>query len=171
MRVDCPVERLAFVSTDGIEQLGAREHAARLAGERRQELELGGREIDRGAVAVERQALGIEHEIAESQSRACGRPGVARGTPEHGLHPRHELTRAEGFGEVVVGAGFEAEQPVRLLGAGREHDDRHRRTGSERPRDLDAVHARQSQVQDDQSGFLTRTISSACAPSPATATV
>ncbi len=73
-----------------------------------------GREIDRCACPGNRQAIGVEDQIAEAELRAASLVSAARRAPQHGLHPRDELTRAEWLGDVVVGARLEAEKPVRL---------------------------------------------------------
>ena len=49
MRINGPLVRLERYAAYGVEQLRPREHATRLARERREELELGRREVD-GAV-------------------------------------------------------------------------------------------------------------------------
>jgi len=79
------------------------------------------------------------------------------GTPEHGPDPRHELPRAERLGDVVVGPHLEAEDPIELLGARRQHDDRqvHRRfRGTETSAHLEPVGAGEHQVEHDQRGPL-----------------
>ena len=83
---------------------------------------------------------------------AGGLVSAARRAPEHGLHPRDELARAERLGEVVVGAGLEAQKPVGFLDASRHHDDRDSRSASQRACDLQAVDPGQAEVKDDEIG-------------------
>ena len=70
VRVDRTIERLAGVAADRVEELRASEDAARLARQRRNQVKLRGREIDRCACPGNRQAIGVED--------ADRRGGVAR---------------------------------------------------------------------------------------------
>src|ERR1044072_137781 len=62
--VDGTVERFDFDAANGIEQLRAREHAARLARERGDELELGGGQIDRARADARLHAPLVERDLA-----------------------------------------------------------------------------------------------------------
>ena len=74
---------------------------------------------------------------------------------EDGAHARDELVDAERLRHVVVGAGVEAADLVRLLRARRQHDDRHeRRDATELLADGVAVHVGQHQIEDDGVGVL-----------------
>ena len=73
-------------------------------------------------------------------------------SPRHRAHPRHELVRAERLGDVVVGAELEAADAVRFFGARGQHDDGHAGgglVGAQRLADIEAAHARQHDVEDD----------------------
>ena len=50
----------------------------------------------------------------------------ARGPPQDGPHPGHELPQPVGLGHVVVGPDLEADHGVDLGPLGRHHDDRNR---------------------------------------------
>jgi hypothetical protein len=81
--------------------------------------------------------------VTHSQSRRrAGRPGAAPGGRRHprlshaigrrytrpaqvGAHASQQLANTEGFGEVVVSAGIERCDLVRLVDTRRQHDDRH----------------------------------------------
>ena len=54
-------------------------------------------------------------------------------------HPGNHLPRAEGFGDVVVGAEFEADDTVHLVRAGGEKKHRHLRPAAQRPADVEAL--------------------------------
>ena len=45
------------------------------------------------------------------------------GTSQDGAHPRHQFTRGERLGDVVVGSQFEAEHSIGFLDACGQHDD------------------------------------------------
>jgi hypothetical protein len=73
-------------------------------------------------------------------------------TPQHALDPGEQLARAEGLGEIVVGAHLQSDDAVGLLAARGEHDDRHVRAAAQVAAQLQPVGARQHQVEDDQVG-------------------
>ena len=81
------------------------------------------------------------------------RAGGGVHTFEDGLDAQHELLRAEGLGQVVVGAGFEALDAVFGLSPRGEHDDRGvggARVAAEFPEDRVTVTAGQHEVEKDQ---------------------
>ena len=82
-----------------------------------------------------------------SEAAAAGRP-PAQQRPD----PRQQLAALEGLHQVVVGAAVEAVDPVLGLGAGGQHQDRHVAVGAQPAADLDAVEARQAEVEDDEVG-------------------
>ena len=125
----------------------ARPDATGLAGEGRQELELGRRQghgtVGHGHPAADQ----VEHEVARHDAL------VGEG---HGLGPaqdrpdaRDELAGAEGLDHVVVGAELQAGHPVRLVAARGEDEDRHARVAADGADDVEAVDPRQAQVQDE----------------------
>ncbi len=63
---------------------------------------------------------------------------------------RDELLHLERLLDVVVGTGFESDDDIDGVGAGREHDDRHRRGSADRPAHLEAVETRQHHVEQDE---------------------
>jgi hypothetical protein len=67
----------------------------------------------------------------------------------HGPDPGHQLPHAERFRQIVVGAQLQAQHTVGLLAAGAEDDDGHVRDLPDTAADVDAVHVRQSQVEQD----------------------
>jgi hypothetical protein len=89
--------------------------------------------------------------VTTRRSRSIDSSPACSDAPEHRLYPRHQLTDAEGFGQVVVGAELQAEHAVELGGLGRRHQDRHvARPGAQALADLQAVQAGQHQVEDHQ---------------------
>ena len=78
----------------------------------------------------------------------CGLGGAA---PQQGPDPGEQFGEPEGLGDVVVGAGVEADDGVHLVGARGQDEDRHGvALGAQPAGDLQAVHAGQPQVEDDQ---------------------
>ena len=72
------------------------------------------------------------------------------GAAEDRLDPSRELARRERLGDVVVGAELEPRDAIGLLVARGEHDDRHLRAGADPAADLEAVDARQADVEHDE---------------------
>jgi len=59
-----------------------------------------------------------------AQLQHFGLSGSADSTVQHRSHPGHHLVRVEGFGDVIAGTQFQANDFVSVLDAGGEHDDR-----------------------------------------------
>ena len=119
-----------------------------MPGETRQQLEFGRRQVDRGAVALHPHLRPVDRQIGDGEHRPA--VGFVSGAPQNGGNPGGKLAGTEGFGDVVVRADFEAAQPVTLVDAGCQHDDRHVRLAPERPGDLEAVEPRQPEIEDDE---------------------
>ena len=144
-----------------VEQLGAAVHALGVGHQEMQQAEFGRPQID-GMLAGD-NAMG--HRI-EAQ---CAGQGFVTGDlngilgdlrcapPQHGLDARQQFARRKWFGDVVIGADFQAEDLVVLLAARGEHDDGHHARPLFRAQtacQLDAAHARQHPVEQDQVGQL-----------------
>ena len=82
--------------------------------------------------------------------RPLGAGAVAARAPQHGLHAADELGDAEGLGDVVVGAGLEADDLVELGVLRREHQHVGVAELAHPAADLDAVDVGQPEVEDDQ---------------------
>ena len=105
----------------------------------------------------------VDVELAELDRR----DGPGRDpAPQVGADAGEQLREVERLGQVVVGAGIEAQHDVDLLGPGGEHD--HGRLGvpfAQPAADLDAVHVGQAQVEQHEVRLAPRaTGSSAAAP-------
>ena len=83
-------------------------------------------------------------------SRGAGGGRVAGGAPQHGLHAADELGDGERLGDVVVGAGLEADDLVELGVLRREHQDVRVAEGADAAAHLDAVDVGQAEIEDDQ---------------------
>ena len=89
---------------------------------------------------------------------AAGRIGeVAVGPPQQRLDPAHQLAQPERLRQVVVRAELQADHLVDLVVAGGQDEDRRLRTGGAQPaQHLEAVDARQADVEDDEVRGLVR---------------
>ncbi len=73
----------------------------------------------------------VDLDVAERQPGGAVAVAQALLAAQVGAHPRQQLGHAEGLLDVVVGAGVERAHLVALLGAGREHQHRHVRSGAQ----------------------------------------
>ncbi len=72
------------------------------------------------------------------------------GAAQQGLDAGLQLARAEGLGDVVIGAEFEADHPIRLVGGGSQHDDGHLGGATDLLAEGKAILAGHHDVQNDQ---------------------
>ncbi len=125
--------------------------ATRLAGERREQLELGARQRNQPPGHLSPEAGNVEDDVAGPDHVAGRRASV---TAQDRAHASDELTWTERLGHVVVGTQLEADHLVGLVIAGGEHDDRDPGVASEATRHLEPVEPRKPEVQHDQVGAL-----------------
>ena len=78
------------------------------------------------------------------------------GAAQRGPQPGEQLVHPERLGHVVVGAGVERRDLVRLRVARRQHDDRHALHAAQPADHVDAVDAGQPEVEDDDVGMVAR---------------
>src|SRR5439155_6530389 len=97
-------------------------------------------------------AFEVDDEILVADDPPPGRiREVAIGPSQEGADAAHQLAQAERLGQVVVGAELEADDPVDLLLASGQEEHRHlRAAGTQAAEDLEAVHAGQADVEDDE---------------------
>jgi hypothetical protein len=108
-----------------VEQLRARQHAARVEQQVAQQAVLGGGELDRRAATADLARVLVELEVLERQA-ARGRLADA-GAAQDRADARDELLEAEGLRDVVVAAARQAADLVLRRVARGEEDDRQRR--------------------------------------------
>src|SRR4051794_7658567 len=88
---------------------------------------LAGGEWQRLVAARKTARCEIEREVTERHDLLIGRrrAGRLRGryTSEHRLNPRDELTRVEGFRQIIVRADLEPDDAIDVVTFGGQHDD------------------------------------------------
>src|SRR5687767_9780119 len=142
----------SLVIAQQVEELGAGVDAARLAGEVPEDLELGRGQADAALAALDAPPVEVDQQVLVADDATADRVGeVAVRTAQERLDPAQQLAQAERLGQVVVGAQLQADDLVDLLVAGGEHEHRgFRARGAQPAEDLEAVHARQADVEQDQ---------------------
>ena len=163
MHVDeAPVTEVA-VAPHPVEQRLAAEHPAGARCQLAQQPELGLREVHLLLLAAARALVRDDLEVTEAQARVprLRTAGPAQQRPD----PGGELLRRERLGEVVVGTRLEPRHDVVGVGTGSDHHDRHVARLAQRTAQLEAVDAREHDVDQDDVGRLTvRRRSSASSP-------
>src|SRR5271157_269875 len=142
------------VAPDGVEQMVAREDTSAMAGKVIEQAELRGGGGNQLAADHEGHRRGINLNLTDLQG--TGREGPLEAA-QHGLDAGHELARAEGLGDVVVGAELESENAVGFTALGGQKNDGHGgEAGSlaNRTADFEAVFARNHDVENEQRGTL-----------------
>ena len=138
------------VAPDPFEEDLAAEHPTRARRQLDEQAELGLGEVHLVAVAQHHALVGDDLEVAELEV-GDGRIGGA-GPPQQGPDAGRELLGGERLGEVVVGAGLEPGHHVVGVGPGGDHDDRDVAVAADRPADLEAVDAREHDVDQHDVG-------------------
>src|SRR5207249_7370101 len=118
--VDRPIERLVLLPFERVEDLLAREHATRGAGEDGQELELVVRQEHALAVDDDLARAEVDLELARAEAGTTG--GDRRRPAQHGADARQELPWIERLGEVIVRPELEADDLVDVFAARGQHD-------------------------------------------------
>src|SRR3954471_18929570 len=142
--------RERVVAPDLVEQALARDDDPLVAHEVLEQLELALGQLDLALAAAHLVGVGVELEVAGHQRGGAARRPAA----QQRAHPRQQLLALEGLDEVVVGAGVQALDARLERVAGGEHEDRDVAVGAQAPGDVDAVHAGQAEVEEDEVGYV-----------------
>ena len=111
--------RIAVIGPHRLSQLGARKHYPRVAQQVLQKPNSEGREVDPALSTQYLHGIHIHPESRnDSQTRSSGWCRRSKRS-----HPGEQLPIGKRLGEVVVGPGVQALDPVGYLGAGGEHQD------------------------------------------------
>ena len=124
--VNRAVEGLHVAMRGDLEEPIPHQWAVRVLGEHFQQVKLAGRQgLFAAAIAIDQNPLfEIEQPPAHAHAPA-GRSGDggASGTSQHGLDPGQKFARLKGFGDVVVGTGFEPDDAIDRVGRGSNHNN------------------------------------------------
>src|SRR5205823_8089146 len=120
--VDRPGAGSRLVTPYRREQHVAGVDASRVTQEVGQQVKLGRRQLDRLSVDGNGSSLRVEDDRTDTDDASSGSGGLA--AAQHGLEPRDQLARAERLGEVVVRTHLQAEDPLDLVVARGDEEDR-----------------------------------------------
>src|SRR5690606_8051290 len=141
-----PIGDDAAVVVQAIQYLVAGKDAPGLAGQQRQQPEFHRCQIQRRAV----QAGAPGAFVDVQPTGAARRCRHGRAAAQNRLDAGHDLARAVGLADVIVGTQFQAQQAVDLFGPGSDHDDRDGSPGADVSAQVQAVAPGQHQVQQHQ---------------------
>ena len=149
--VDGVFVAIVAVTPDLVKQLRACEDAARMACK-----------VARRSNSLAVSSTGCRHGRTMRFAGRCNSPtSMARsaidsvpcqrlGAAEHPFHTGHQLKHAERLGQVVVGAEFKTQHAVEFSGLGRQHQDGRIPRARAAAADLQTIHPRQHEVENDQ---------------------
>ena len=142
------------VAPDLLQQHLAGEDLARLAGERDQQVELQRRQLHLLAVAADRVGRHVDGDLVAGRTDGQHLRRHVLAPAQPGPHPGHQLLGLERLDHVVVGAGLQPEHHVDGVALGGQHHDRHAGLAPDGAGHVDAAHARQHQVEQDDVGSV-----------------
>jgi hypothetical protein len=151
MRIDAAIEGGKLAAQNGPNQLLAREHGACGVEKGLEKVEFDSGEVDGLAFAEGHARALIELNVLDRQTLARAGPGLLRGSAraaENRIDACGELAGIERLGKVIVGAHFQAEDPILVVAAGREHQDRSTRVSTNAAQNLETLDLGKHDVQD-----------------------
>ena len=141
---------LVVVAPDEVQETVPAVDAAGVFYEELDEVEFARGELDGAAVLACGAAVGVDLEAAALDDGGGGAGGGHGGPAQQGADAGLELQDVEGLRHIVVRAGLEAQELVRILAAGGEHDDGHGGEGADLLAGLQPVEARHHEVEYDE---------------------
>jgi hypothetical protein len=133
---------------DALEEHVTGEDDARVAGERREKVELPRPKVKTTVPDRRLASARVDPEGADLD-RAASPDGHVR-PPHDRLDSRHEGSRIERLRDVIVRAELESDDRIDVVVASREHEDRRVPAPPELAAHLEAVDPREHQVEDDE---------------------
>src|SRR5581483_3412918 len=143
--------QFGIVAPDVLEYPVGRQRLVAVAGQQKQQLELALRQAGRCAVDERIAPVYIYHQRADLDLTALlRRLAVFDSAAQVGADARHQFTRRERLGQVVVRADFEAHDFIGVIVACRQEEDRHPVLRAYLTAERKAVLIRQPDIQHDQ---------------------
>lgn len=154
MDIDGAVEDLVIAFADFAEQLFPGFHPAGVAGEAEEEIEFDGGEGKRLSGEGGGAGGGVKAEVAHHHLGfgwavgGGGRWGGAVASGD-GAQTGEQFAGRRGFGEVIVGADFEADDAIGFIAAGGEHEDGDVGMAADLLERFEAVETGEHDIEDD----------------------
>src|SRR4051794_33273562 len=108
-----------------VEQILPREDLTRVVGEKDQEIEFAGGELDLPAVAFDLAAIRPYDQRTKIERIALGDRWRRRRPAQDRFYPRYQLARTERFPDVIVSADTETDDGIDLVALRGHHDHRY----------------------------------------------
>src|SRR5690606_29535940 len=90
--------------------------------------------------------------------RACAdqsrRLHLALRAAQNGAYTGDQFAWGKGLYDVIISPDFQPNQPIHLLCARGEHNDRHAGFATQCPRHINTIHTREIEVEDNEVGLL-----------------
>ena len=155
MHVEFAIGGEELGAEDAFAEFIAGDNLAGQFGEGGHEFELNGGELQGTTVVANEAGARINFDIAEDGAIGRGRGGRdcgsgRGGAAQDGVNSRGELAGIEGFGEVIIGADFQSDDPVHVVAVRGEHDDGNGGHGTDFAENLEAAHAGKHHVENDE---------------------
>src|ERR1700730_412045 len=141
--------RMLFCSPDASEQSLVGENLARMQGQFLEQFKFCRRKSDQYAIFPDPPLLEVDFHVAKTLR--ADRDGLVRPvvTPQHSFDTSQQLSYAEGLGQIVVGPLVQCGDFVSFFAKRSENDDRHSASLANSPANLQPIHARHHDIQDN----------------------
>src|SRR5579883_1797831 len=148
-----------IITPYAVEDCLAVQHLARMTHKQVEKIIFGRGQFDLAIAAQNLARGGIQLEVAELQNLLMRRTAILAPAPalaaQNRANTRHQFLEAKRLGQVIVGPGIQPRDAIAHVVFGGEHQDGNilrGRVGAQPSANLQAVHPRQHNIQDDQIG-------------------
>ena len=154
MHVYCAHIAHVIIFPNRFQQRLAAVYLAAMGDEQLKQVKFLSRQAHRLAAEHHRAALAVDLQVMHTDDALFLLQFALRlAAAEDGLDARLDFQNIKGLGHVIVRAVFKAENLIHILALGGQHDDRHIALFANALTDLNAVHARQHHIQQNQVVF------------------
>ena len=149
--IDAQILRVGMgIEPDVLQQVAMGQHLAGVNDELRQHVVFARRQPHLGVADAHDAAHQIDAQAAAA--KLGGHSRLLQAMAQGGADPRQQLRRAEGLGDVVIGAAIQRRHLGCLLAARGQHHDRHRAEAAQRAQRVQPVLIRQTEIEQHQIG-------------------
>lgn len=123
LKIHCAIRDHGVAAQCAIDQLGSAERASAAAHQGCKQSELPTGKLQRCAFTFHCSRREIDLERSDRDDVVRERAAVPPRPAQHGGEAGHQFARLKGFGQVIVGAGFQSDDAVDRVAPGRQHHD------------------------------------------------